>query len=73
MQDNVVPFKTTVALAEELMRQGKDFDFAFAPAAMHGWTREPHYARYLLGKLVAHFDRYLCPGGKERAAPSQAQ
>ena len=73
MQDNVVPFKTTVALAEELMRQGKDFDFAFAPAAMHGWTREPHYARYLLGKLVAHFDRYLGPGGKERAAPSQAQ
>lgn len=72
MQDNVVPFKTTVALAEELMRQGKDFDFAFAPAAMHGWTREPHYARYLLGKLVAHFDRYLGPGGKEGAAPSEA-
>ncbi len=73
MQDNVVPFKTTVALAEELMRQGKDFDFAFAPAAMHGWTREPRYARYLLGKLVAHFDRYLGPGGEERVAPSAAR
>ena len=72
MQDNVVPFKTTVALAEVLMRQGKDFDFAFAPAAMHGWTREPHYARYLLGKLVAHFDRYIGPGGKEQVAPSEA-
>lgn len=68
MQDNVVPFKTTVALAEELMRQGKDFDFAFAPAAMHRWPGEPHYARYLLGKLVTHFDRYLGPGGKERPA-----
>ena len=64
MQDDIVPFKTTVALAEELMRLGKDFDFAFAPGATHGWTRPPHYARYLLGKLVAHFDRYL--GGTPR-------
>ncbi len=61
MQDQVVPFKTTVALAEELMLQGKDFDFAFAPRATHGWTSRPHYARYLLGKLVAHFDRHLGP------------
>ncbi len=62
MQDDVVPFKTTVMLAEELMRLGKDFDFAFAPGATHGWTRKPHHARYLLGKLVAHFDRYLGAG-----------
>ncbi|MFT7167445.1 MAG: dipeptidyl-peptidase-4, partial [Paracoccaceae bacterium] len=59
MQDQVVPFKTTVALAEALMREGKDFDFAFAPAGTHGWSGPPHYARYLLGKLVGHFDRYL--------------
>lgn len=59
MQDQVVPFKTTVALAEELMRQGKDFDFAFAPAGTHSWTNPPHYGRYLLGKLLAHFDRHL--------------
>ena len=64
MQDQVVPFKTTVALAEELMRQGKDFDFAFAPRGTHGWSGPPHYARYLLGKLIDHFDRHL-------AAPSQ--
>jgi len=38
-----VPFKTTVALADELMRQGKDFDFAFAPHATHGWT-SPSYS-----------------------------
>lgn len=66
MQDDVVPFKTTVALAEELMRQGKDFDFAFAPGATHGWTRQPHYARYLLNKLIAHFDRFLGPEPTEQ-------
>lgn len=65
MQDDVVPFKTTVMLAEKLMRLGKDFDFAFAPGATHGWTRKPHHARYLLGKLVAHFDRYLGAGPKD--------
>lgn len=59
MQDQVVPFKTVVDLAEELMRQGKDFDFAFAPAGTHGWSGPPHYARHLFGKLLAHFDRHL--------------
>lgn len=62
MQDDVVPFSSAVALAEEFMKQGKDFDFAFAPAATHGWTQRPYYAAYLLRKLVAHFDRYLGPG-----------
>jgi dipeptidyl-peptidase-4 len=62
MQDDVVPFATSVALAEELMRQGKDFDFAFAPAATHGWTQRPYYARYLLQRLVDHFDRHLGAG-----------
>ncbi len=59
MQDHVVPFKTTAVLADELIKAGKDFDFAFAPGATHGWSREPANARYLFGKLVAHFDRYL--------------
>lgn len=61
MQDQVVPFKTVVALADALMRAGKDFDFAFAPAATHRWTARPQDARYLLGKLLAHFDRHLSP------------
>ncbi len=65
VQDDVVPFKTTVELAEELMRLGKDFDFAFAPGATHGWMQKPHHARYLLGKLVAHFDRYLGAGPRD--------
>ncbi|QTN40029.1 S9 family peptidase [Cryomorphaceae bacterium] len=59
MQDHVVPFKTTTVLAEELIKQGKDFDFAFAPGATHGWSRESDYDRYLFGKLIEYFDRYL--------------
>ena len=61
MQDDVVPFKTSVAFADELIKLGKDFDFAFAPAATHGWTQRDYYARFLLTKLVNHFDRYLAP------------
>ncbi|MCK5942212.1 MAG: S9 family peptidase, partial [Planctomycetes bacterium] len=59
MQDQVVPFKTIIVLAEELMKAGKNFDMAFAPGGTHGWTGRRHHARYLLGKLLAHFDRHL--------------
>ncbi|GMQ26568.1 DPP IV N-terminal domain-containing protein [Algoriphagus sp. oki45] len=59
MQDHVVPFKTVAVLAEELIKQGKDFDFAFAPGATHGWSREQNYDRYLFGKLIEYFDRHL--------------
>ncbi len=62
MADDVVPFKTSVVLAEELMRQGKDFDFAFAPAATHAWAQRDYYALYFYRKLVGHFDRYLGAG-----------
>ncbi|AMW05787.1 prolyl oligopeptidase family serine peptidase [Gemmatimonas phototrophica] len=64
LMDDVVPFKTTADLAEELMRQGKDFDLVIAPSATHGWTARPQHARYLLGKLVQHFDRYILPKGR---------
>lgn len=59
LQDQVVPFKTTAVLAEALIKQGKDFDFAFAPGATHSWSREQHYNRYLFGKLIEYFDRHL--------------
>jgi dipeptidyl-peptidase 4 len=62
LQDDVVPVNTVIKLAEEFMRLGKDFDMAVAPAATHGWTQRPYYARYLLTKLVQHFDRHLGPG-----------
>ena len=63
LMDDVVPFKTTADLAEELMRQGKDFDLVIAPSATHGWTARPQHARYLLGKLLQHFDRFLGESG----------
>jgi dipeptidyl-peptidase-4 len=59
LMDDVVPFKTTAMLAEELMRLGKDFDLVVAPGATHGWTARPAHAKYLLGKLVQHFERHL--------------
>jgi len=61
MQDHVVPFKTMAVLTEELIRLEKDFDFIFVPGATHGWTRSNKHAKYLLGKLVNHFDRHLKP------------
>ena len=61
MQDQVVPFKTVAELADILMRNGKDFDTAFVPGATHAWRREPHYSRYLFGRLIEYFDRYLVP------------
>jgi len=62
LMDDVVPFKTTADLAEALMREGKDFDLVIAPSATHGWTSRPQHARYLLGKLVQHFERHLRGG-----------
>jgi dipeptidyl-peptidase 4 len=59
MMDDVVPFRTTMALAERLMLLGKDFDLATAPAATHGWSSREHYATYFYRKLVQHFDRHL--------------
>ena len=59
--DDVVPFQTSVELAEELIRQHKDFDFAFSPTATHAWASREADALYLYGKLIAHFDRWLGP------------
>jgi dipeptidyl-peptidase 4 len=59
LMDDVVPFRTTMALAERLMLLGKDFDLATAPAATHAWSAREHYAVYFYRKLVQYFDRYL--------------
>lgn len=59
MMDDVVPFRTTLALAERLMLLGKDFDLATAPAATHAWSSREHYAVYFYRKIVQHFERYL--------------
>jgi dipeptidyl-peptidase-4 len=62
MRDDIVMFKDSVVLAEKLMMLGKKFDFAFAPSAVHAWSRQDYVAAYLLDKLVTHFDRHLGRG-----------
>lgn len=69
MADDVVPFQTSVQLAEELIHQGKDFDLVLAPGATHRWATRPDDAVYLFDKLIGHFARYLGPGPR---APGQA-
>jgi dipeptidyl-peptidase-4 len=59
LMDDVVPFRTTMALAERLMLLGKDFDLATAPAATHAWTAREHYAIYFYRKLTQFFDQHL--------------
>jgi dipeptidyl-peptidase-4 len=68
MADDVVPFQTSVMLAEELVLQHKDFDFAFTPTATHRWAARDDDAIYLYGKLIAHFDRWLSPEPRPAAA-----
>jgi dipeptidyl-peptidase-4 len=70
LQDDVVPFKTSVMLAEKLMLLGKDFDFVLVPAANHGWSQQEHYGQFTFKKLVEHFDRYLGRGGRAAADPT---
>lgn len=60
MQDQVVPFRTVAEFADALILNDKAFDTAFVAGATHSWSREP-YARYLFGRLLDHFDRYLAP------------
>lgn len=59
LMDDVVPFRTTMALAERLMLLGKDFELATAPGATHAWTAREHYAVYFYRRLVEFFDRHL--------------
>jgi dipeptidyl-peptidase-4 len=61
MADDVVPFQTSVVLAQALVKQHKDFDFAFTATATHRWAARPDDALYLYGKLVGHLERWLAP------------
>jgi dipeptidyl-peptidase-4 len=61
LADDVVPFQTSVQLAQALIDAGKEFDLVVAPGATHRWTGREADAVYLLGKLVGHFDRWLAP------------
>jgi dipeptidyl-peptidase-4 len=61
LMDDVVPFRSTMALSERLMLLGKDFDLATAPAATHAWAAREHYATYFFRKLTQYLDRFLKP------------
>ncbi|MGE0363680.1 MAG: prolyl oligopeptidase family serine peptidase [Vicinamibacterales bacterium] len=59
LMDDVVPFRTTMALVERLILLGKDVDLATAPAATHAWSAREHYAVYFFRKLTDYFERFL--------------
>ncbi len=59
MQDDVVPFHTSVQLLDAFIGAGKDVEVAFAPAATHGWAARPAVARYLFTRLVDFLDRWV--------------
>jgi dipeptidyl-peptidase-4 len=61
LMDDVVPFRTTMAMVERLILLGKDVDLATAPAATHAWSSREAYAVYFFRKLTQYFDRYLAP------------
>jgi dipeptidyl-peptidase-4 len=64
MQDSIVLFKDSVALAEKLMLLGKDFDFVVSPGSTHLWSQQDYVAVHFLRKLAAHFEQHL--GGPPR-------
>jgi dipeptidyl-peptidase-4 len=59
LMDDVVPFRTTMALVERLILLGKDVDLATAPLATHAWSAREAYGVYFFRKLTDYFERYL--------------
>jgi dipeptidyl-peptidase 4 len=64
MHDDIVPYKTTLMMAEKLMMLGKDFDLISMPNAPHWWAKPEHYGIYTFGKLEDFFRRHVPPGPK---------
>lgn len=62
MHDDIVPYKTTLMMAEKLMMLGKDFDLISIPNAPHWWAKPEHYGVYTFGKLEDFFRRHVSPG-----------
>lgn len=62
MHDDIVPYKTTLMMAEKLMMLGKDFDLISIPNAPHWWAKPEHYGIYTFGKLEEFFRRHVPPG-----------
>lgn len=59
MWDSEVLFKDSVVWAEKLMLMNKDFEFVVLPGATHNFRRNDYVARFVVNKIMRHFDRYL--------------
>ncbi|HUM11201.1 MAG TPA: prolyl oligopeptidase family serine peptidase [Myxococcaceae bacterium] len=69
MADDVVPFQTSVMLAQALVKAHKRFELAFTPTATHAWTAREDDALYLYGRLVDFFERWIPPGPRDAPTP----
>ncbi|MGZ6141137.1 MAG: prolyl oligopeptidase family serine peptidase, partial [Myxococcaceae bacterium] len=72
MADDVVPFQTSVMLAEAMVRAHRTFEFAFTPKATHAWAGREDDALYLYGRLVDFFERWIPPGPRDAPTPRPA-
>lgn len=71
VRDDIVQFKDSMVLVEKLMMLGKEFDLAVAPGSVHGWTEQDYVARYMLKKVVRHFERHLLQSSSENRGELQ--
>ena len=67
LQDDIVPFKTSVMLIEKLQMLGKDFDLGLLPSGTHGALQKDCYGVFVFRKVLDYFDRHL---GREPRPPS---
>jgi dipeptidyl-peptidase-4 len=68
MQDDIVLFRDSAALAEKLMMLDKTFDFVMLPNSVHDAMRRDYVATHVLRKIVEHFDRYVGRGARPARA-----
>ena len=66
MADDVVPFQTSVTLAQAMVRAHRKFELAFTPTATHAWAAREDDALYLYGRLVDFFERWIPPGPRDQ-------
>ncbi len=62
MHDDIVPFKTTLMLAEKLILLGKDFELVPVHDSGHWWAANEAYANYTFGRMTDFLRRHVPPG-----------
>jgi dipeptidyl-peptidase-4 len=70
LQDDIVPFKTSVMLIEKLETLGKDFDVVLLPSGTHGALQKDYYGVFVFRKVLDYFDRYMGRGLKAASLSS---